>query len=132
MNPHISGRWSRICRLGIITFNVRRPTLRESFPAVIRHTESPTLRSAPAPMRLLSQSVRAAGLKVVLTGEGADEVLGGYDIFKEAKVRRFWSRESRARRGDRCCSSVCIRTSTWRVRRGCLPAGILRQWTCGA
>jgi len=62
-----------------------------TFPAVIRDTESPTLRSAPAPMRLLSQAVHAAGLKVVLTGEGADEVLGGYDIFKEAKVRRFWA-----------------------------------------
>jgi asparagine synthase (glutamine-hydrolysing) len=27
-----------------------------------------------------------------LTGEGADEVFGGYDIFKEAKIRRFWAR----------------------------------------
>jgi asparagine synthase (glutamine-hydrolysing) len=26
---------------------------------------------------------------VVLTGEGSDEILGGYDIFKEVKVRRF-------------------------------------------
>jgi asparagine synthase (glutamine-hydrolysing) len=35
--------------------------------------------------------VREHGYKVVLTGEGADEVLGGYDIFKEAKIRRFWA-----------------------------------------
>jgi asparagine synthase (glutamine-hydrolysing) len=28
---------------------------------------------------------------VVLTGEGSDEILGGYDIYKEAKIRRFWS-----------------------------------------
>jgi asparagine synthase (glutamine-hydrolysing) len=42
---------------------------------------------------LLSGAVREAGYKVVLTGEGADEVFGGYDIFKEAKVRRFWSHE---------------------------------------
>jgi len=27
----------------------------------------------------------------VLTGEGADELLLGYDIFKETKIRRFWS-----------------------------------------
>jgi hypothetical protein len=36
--------------------------------------------------------VRNSGFKVVLTGEGADEVLAGYDIFKEAAIRRFWAR----------------------------------------
>jgi asparagine synthase (glutamine-hydrolysing) len=40
-------------------------------------------------MYLLAELVRREGYKVVLTGEGADEMLGGYDIFKEAKVRRF-------------------------------------------
>ena len=42
---------------------------------------------------LLSQHVRQAGYKVVLTGEGADEVFGGYDLFKEAKIRRFMARQ---------------------------------------
>lgn len=60
------------------------------FPDVIWHTEQPVLRTAPAPMYLLSKLVREAGYKVVLTGEGADEMFGGYDIFKEAKIRRFW------------------------------------------
>jgi asparagine synthase (glutamine-hydrolysing) len=59
------------------------------FPDVIWHAEQPVLRTAPAPMFLLSRLVRQHGYKVVLTGEGADEVLGGYDIFKEAKIRRF-------------------------------------------
>lgn len=49
------------------------------------------MRTAPAPMFLLSKLVRDSNYKVVLTGEGADEFLGGYDIFKEAKVRRFWA-----------------------------------------
>ena len=62
------------------------------FPQVIRHTERPVIRSAPAALFLLSREVRDHGFKVVLTGEGADEVFGGYDIFKEALVRRFWSR----------------------------------------
>jgi asparagine synthase (glutamine-hydrolysing) len=61
------------------------------FPEVIRHAESPIIRTAPAPLYLLSGLVRQNGFKVVLTGEGADEVLGGYDIFKEAKIRRFWA-----------------------------------------
>jgi asparagine synthase (glutamine-hydrolysing) len=30
---------------------------------------------------------------VVITGEGADEMLAGYNIFKEAKIRRFWARQ---------------------------------------
>jgi asparagine synthase (glutamine-hydrolysing) len=59
------------------------------FPEVIRHAEKPVLRTAPAPLFLLSRAVRQHGYKVVLTGEGADEVLGGYDIFKEAKIRAF-------------------------------------------
>ncbi len=59
------------------------------FPEVIRHTETPILRTAPAPMFLLSELVHESGFKVVLTGEGADEFMGGYDIFKEAKIRAF-------------------------------------------
>lgn len=59
------------------------------FPEVIKHTERPILRSAPAPLFLLSRLVNESGYKVVVTGEGADEVLAGYDIFREAKVRRF-------------------------------------------
>lgn len=63
------------------------------FPDVIWHTETPVTRTSPAPMFLLSGLVRQHNFKVVLTGEGADEFLGGYDIFKEAKIRRFWARE---------------------------------------
>jgi asparagine synthase (glutamine-hydrolysing) len=63
------------------------------FPDVIWHTEVPLMRTAPAPMFLLSQLVRDSGFKVVLTGEGADEFLAGYDVFKEAKIRRFWAQE---------------------------------------
>jgi asparagine synthase (glutamine-hydrolysing) len=71
-----------------------------AFPDVVWHSETPLMRTAPAPMFLLSKLVREIGLKVVLTGEGADEFLAGYDLFKEAKIRRFWARqpESKSRR----------------------------------
>lgn len=61
------------------------------FPDVVWHAERPILRTAPAPMFMLSRLVRDSGYKVVLTGEGSDEMLGGYDIFKEAKIRAFWA-----------------------------------------
>lgn len=60
------------------------------FPDVVWHAERPILRTAPAPLYILSELVRDSGYKVVLTGEGSDEMLGGYDIFKETKIREFW------------------------------------------
>ena len=70
-----------------------------SLPDCLWHCEKPLLRTAPVPLYLLSEVVRRSGYKVVLTGEGADEVFGGYNIFREAKVRRFWARcpDSRSR-----------------------------------
>ena len=61
----------------------------ESFPDVIWHTETPLTRTAPAPMFHLARLTKNAGIKVVLTGEGADELFLGYDLFKEVSVRRF-------------------------------------------
>jgi asparagine synthase (glutamine-hydrolysing) len=65
----------------------------DAFPDIIWHTEVPILRTAPAPLYRLSSLVRENNFKVVLTGEGADEILAGYNIFKEDRVRRFWSRQ---------------------------------------
>lgn len=64
----------------------------ENFPKVVWHSEIPMIRTAPTPMFLLSKLVRDNNIKVVITGEGADEMLAGYNIFKESEVRRFWSR----------------------------------------
>lgn len=63
----------------------------ESFPKVVWHSETPLTRTAPTPMLLLSKLVRDNDIKVVITGEGSDEILAGYNIFKEGKIRRFWS-----------------------------------------
>lgn len=65
----------------------------ESLEAALWHIEKPLLRTAPVPLFLLSEEVRRCGYKVALTGEGADEIFGGYNIFRETKVRRFWSRQ---------------------------------------
>ncbi len=72
---------------------VRRRDVADAFPAVVAHAERPLLRAAPAPLFLLSRLVRDSGVKVVLTGEGADEMFAGYDLFREARVRRFWARQ---------------------------------------
>ncbi|HEX7585827.1 MAG TPA: asparagine synthase (glutamine-hydrolyzing), partial [Prolixibacteraceae bacterium] len=74
-------------------FSCTSEELAESFAETIWHTEFPILRTSPTPMFLLSKKVRENHIKVVITGEGADEFLAGYNIFKEAKIRRFWANE---------------------------------------
>ncbi|HEX5686072.1 MAG TPA: asparagine synthase (glutamine-hydrolyzing) [Ideonella sp.] len=74
-----------------------RADIAAGFPKAVWHAEAPLLRTAPVPMMLLARSVREHGVKVVLTGEGADEVFGGYDLFKEARVRRFMARAPQSR-----------------------------------
>src|SRR5688572_28810409 len=63
------------------------------FPDVIRHTETPLVRTGPAPLLLLSRLSRDNGITVVLTAEGSDEVFLGYDLFKETVVRLFCLRQ---------------------------------------
>ena len=71
----------------------RNTDIADHFAQVLWHTEIPILRTGAVPMFLLSGLVNDNGIKVVITGEGADEFLGGYNIFKEAIIREFWSRE---------------------------------------
>jgi len=60
---------------------------------VIRSTETydvTTIRSS-APMYLMSRKIKAMGIKMVLSGEGADEVFGGYLYFHKApNVQEFF------------------------------------------
>ena len=57
---------------------VTRADIRACFPMPLFRPHRRVLRTAPAPLFLLSRLVRNAGIKVVLTGEGADESSPGY------------------------------------------------------
>jgi asparagine synthase (glutamine-hydrolysing) len=78
-------------------FKCTAQDIADNFTKTIWHSEYPILRTSPTPMLLLSELVRAKNIKVVITGEGADEFFAGYNIFKEAKIRRFWANEPNSR-----------------------------------
>ena len=80
-------------RIELNRVSVSARDIGELLPRAVELSEKPTLRTALAPLLRLSRAVQDGGLKVVLTGEGADELFAGYDIFREDKVRRFWARE---------------------------------------
>ncbi|HEU4702882.1 MAG TPA: asparagine synthase (glutamine-hydrolyzing) [Conexibacter sp.] len=65
----------------------------DGFRAVVAHAETPLIRTAPIPLYLLAQATRAHGITVVATGEGADELFWGYDLFKETAVRELHTRD---------------------------------------
>lgn len=91
------GCWQRTMAeaLGVAhhAFACRAGDIASVFPAVIRHAERSILSPAPAPLCRLAGSIREQGVKVVLSGEGADEIFAGYDLFREATIRRFCARQ---------------------------------------
>ncbi len=72
------------------TVNIDGKALESNFYDAAKHFERPVFRTAPVPLYLLSQKVRETDVRVVLTGEAADEILFGYDTNKELKLLSLW------------------------------------------
>ncbi|WNG14433.1 asparagine synthase (glutamine-hydrolyzing) [Cystobacter fuscus] len=64
------------------TVAVSQDNLADFFEQALWHNETPFFNAHGVAKYILSQQVREAGMKVVLTGEGADEVFAGYPHFR--------------------------------------------------
>jgi asparagine synthase (glutamine-hydrolysing) len=90
-------------------------TLQEGLDAldeVVYHLETydvTTIRAA-TPMYLLARKIHAMGIKMVLSGEGADEVFGGYLYFHKAPDARSFHEET-VRKLSRLHSYDCLRAN---------------------
>jgi asparagine synthase (glutamine-hydrolysing) len=90
-------------------------TLQEALDAldeVIYHLETydvTTIR-AGTPMYLLARKIHAMGIKMVLSGEGADEIFGGYLYFHKAPDARSFHEET-VRKLSRLHSYDCLRAN---------------------
>ncbi|MDF1573547.1 MAG: asparagine synthase (glutamine-hydrolyzing), partial [Bacteroidales bacterium] len=71
------------------SINCTAKDIAEHFPKVVWHSEIPMIRTAPTPMMMLSGLVREHGIKVVITGEGADEMLAGYKAAGNINAKLF-------------------------------------------
>lgn len=72
-----------------------------SFPEALWHAEVPQFRTAFVPFYLLSRTIKDQGVSVVLSGEGADEIFLGYDLFREVRLRAAWTDLNPGMRRDR-------------------------------
>ena len=90
-------------------------TIQEGLDAlreVVRHTETydvTTIR-ASTPMYLLARRIKAMGIKMVLSGEGADEIFGGYLYFHKAPNAREFHEEN-VRKLDQLHLFDCLRAN---------------------
>jgi asparagine synthase (glutamine-hydrolysing) len=75
-----------------VFLNITSEKIDNALPLAVYHAERPIFRTAAVPLFLLSEKVKENNIKVVLTGEGADELLYGYDSYKELKMLKFWSK----------------------------------------
>ncbi len=84
----------------------------DALPEVIRHIETydvTTIR-ASTPMYLLARRIKAMGVKMVLSGEGSDEIFGGYLYFHKAPDARAFHEEL-VRKLDALHNFDCLRAN---------------------
>jgi asparagine synthase (glutamine-hydrolysing) len=84
----------------------------DALPEVVRHIETydvTTIR-ASTPMYLLARRIKAMGVKMVLSGEGSDEIFGGYLYFHKAPSAREFHEET-VRKLDALHSYDCLRAN---------------------
>ncbi len=84
----------------------------DAVPEVIRHLETydvTTIRAA-TPMFLMARRIKAMGVKMVLSGEGADEIFGGYLYFHRAPDAKQFHEET-VRKLDRLHLFDCLRAN---------------------
>ena len=88
----------------------------DALPDIVYHLETFEQVRASVPMYLLCRHIKSLGFKMVLSGEGADELFGGYLYFHKAPDAAEFHRECRSGRRRGCISGTsCARTSPrWR------------------
>lgn len=94
----------------------------DALPEVIRHIETydVTTVRASTPMYLLARRIKAMGVKMVLSGEGADEVFGGYLYFHKAPCAQEFHEET-VRKLDALYMFDCLRANKSMMAWGVEP-----------
>lgn len=94
----------------------------DALPEVIRHIETYDVTSirASTPMFLLARRIKAMGVKMVLSGEGSDEIFGGYLYFHKAPDAREFHEEL-IRKLDALNNYDCLRANKSMMAWGVEP-----------
>lgn len=112
-------RWAQkvatALRVELRTVTVTAESWRRDLVSVVRHNEYPLRHESSVPMSQIARLARADGVKVLLSGEGADELFGGYEGRHQSSYEAFVPRAQLWR--DRRRTAVALTTALWH-RRG--------------
>jgi len=78
----LAEKQARLCGSTYHPVPVTPRALADAYSEAVWHAETPFINGHGVAKYLLSRAVRDSGIKVVFTGEGADEMLGGYAPFR--------------------------------------------------
>jgi asparagine synthase (glutamine-hydrolysing) len=107
--------------LELRTVDVTAESWRRSLVEVVAHNEYPLTHESSVPMAGIAELARSDGVKVLLSGEGADELFGGYEGLHRADYESFVSGHQLRR--DRRQMALASAARVWR-RRG---AGVMAK-----
>ena len=86
-----------------------------TLPQLAAALDDPTTDSSALPIYLLAQAAKQRGVKVVLSGEGADELFGGYKRYRRATwFFGLWRQKTRTRGVFRAGDSALDCLQAWR------------------
>lgn len=108
-------------RIELRTVNVTAESWRRDLVSVVRHIEYPLRHESSVPMAQIARLAHSDGVKVLLSGEGADELFGGYEGRHQSSYAAFVSPSQLWR--DRRRTAAAMATALWHRRgRGVVPA----------
>ena len=64
--------------------------VRDVIPRLIEHAEEPTADASMVPVFRIAELTKELGLKVILSGDGADELLAGYETYQAYYLARLY------------------------------------------
>jgi len=113
-SPDLAAAQKVADHLGTIHHEIKF-TIQEGIDAirdVIYHLETYDLTTirASTPMYLMARAIKAMGIKMVLSGEGADEIFGGYLYFHKAPSAKEFHEET-VRKLDKLHMYDCLRAN---------------------
>jgi asparagine synthase (glutamine-hydrolysing) len=95
---HWAERVARELGLELRTVHISASSWRRALVPAVEHYEYPLAHESSIPIAEIAALARSSGVKVLLTGEGADELFGGYSFLHRELYRQFLPRRAQLAR----------------------------------